>query len=83
MVGDDIGHALEPELGDLVEDDPFVGDRLVHDDIERRDAVGGDDQQVFAQVVDIADLAAVDELEVGKIGLLDECGHGCPRSAVM
>ena len=69
VVRNDVGHLFEPELGNLGQDEAFVGNALVHDDIESRDAVGGDQQQVFAEVVNVPHFALVDQLEVCKIGL--------------
>ena len=43
VVGDDVAQFFEPEVGHLVQDHAFARDRLVHHDVERGQAVGGDD----------------------------------------
>ena len=47
----------------------LAGDDVLHDDIEGRDAVGGDEQEnggVALNSEDITDLAAVQELQAGE-----------------
>jgi hypothetical protein len=75
MVGHDLLHLAKPEGGNLVENVPFAGNPFIHNDIEGGDAIGGDDQQVLPQVVDVANLATPDEMEVGKVGFKQD-GHG-------
>jgi len=41
-----VAQFLEPEIGHLVQDHAFAGDRFVHHDVERGQAVGGDDQDL-------------------------------------
>ena len=66
---------LEPEVAHLVEDLALAGDRLVHDDIEGRQAVRGDDQDlVVADGVIVADLAVAQQWQ-GVDGSLIEAVH--------
>ncbi len=51
------GEFFEPEEGEGGEDFSLVGDALGHDDVEGADAVGGDDEKGFAEVVDVADFS--------------------------
>ena len=64
VVLDEVGELLHPEQGDLVEDDAFVRDRLVHDDVKGGHAVRGDDEQGgVVDIVNIADLTSVEQGE--------------------
>ena len=76
----DVAEAAEPEDGDLVEDLSLVGDAGREDDVERGDAVGGDEQERVAEVVDVADFAAAGEWE-GEGGLGDGAGHDAAHSS--
>ena len=67
---------VEPEQGHLVQHAAFVGDAGGEDVIEGGDAVGGDDQQVIADSVDVADLAAADPFQAGQISIEKDSGHG-------
>ena len=75
MVGDEVRETLEPELRDAREDLALVGDLIGQDVVERGDAVGDDEQQAVAAIVDVADLAAAVGTEF--LGHLDP-----PRVAV-
>ena len=75
VVGDDVARELEPEGGELGEDGPLVGDAVGQDDVEGGDAVGGHHEEVVAQVVGIAHLAAMEQGRAGE-GSLHENGHG-------
>jgi hypothetical protein len=68
MVRNNMFGVRKPELRDLGEDNSFVGYRLVHNNIERRDSVGCDEEQYIAEVVDIANLATVLQFEIWKVG---------------
>ena len=76
MIRDDRLRALEPEHRDLGEHFPFVGNARAEHVIERRDAIGGDDQQLVAEVVNIADLALTFGLPRGQRRLKNGCGKG-------
>jgi len=56
-----VAEAAEPEDRDLVEDFSFVGDAGREDDIEGGDAVGGDEEERVAEVVDVAYFSAAGE----------------------
>ncbi len=74
VVGRQVGQLLQPRRGHGREHPPLVGDRLRHDDVEGRDAVGGHHQQtVVAGVVELADLAGREEGQGGR-------GHGVSSS---
>jgi hypothetical protein len=55
----------------LVQDLPLVRYRVRQNVIKRRQPVGGDDQEVLAQVVDIPDLAAADQRHPFQFGLIN------------
>ena len=58
----EIGQLLEPPGGETSEDGALVRDRLLEDDVEGREAVGGDEQQMpVVNLVRLAHLAAVDQ----------------------
>ena len=57
MIRHDRLHAIEPEPRDLREDSAFVGDTRPEDVIERRDAIGRDDEQAIAEIVNVSDFA--------------------------
>lgn len=75
MVRYDIGHPVEPEDRDLVEDLAFLGDPFVHNNVEGRKTIGGYEQQVLAQVVDVTHLAAVNQVQRGHIGFENGSTH--------
>ena len=62
MIGDDRPRAFEPERGDLREDLALVGNARAEHVVEGRDAIGRDDQQAIAEIVDVADLS----LSIGR-----------------
>ena len=67
-IGEVVGHQvpcfLEPEQRDLGQDLPFERDGVRHHDVESREAIGGDDQQMLGiHVVDITHLALMNLLE--------------------
>ena len=57
VVGDDIGKLVEPERRDAVEHLSLKRNLVGKNKVERRNAIGGDHQQVFAGIVDITNLA--------------------------
>ena len=59
----EVPQIVEPENGKLREDFALIGNPRGQNVVERGDAVGGHDQQVLAQIVNIADLAARDALD--------------------
>ena len=68
MVGNYGAQKIEPEERHLVSTRPFSGNALGQDAVEGRDAVGGDDEQVVADAVDIAHLAAGHPLDARQVG---------------
>src|SRR5687767_65883 len=71
----ELSEAVEPEIRDLREDRPLVRDAGRQHDVERGDAIGGDEEVAVAEVVDVAHFAAAREGE-GEVGLGDRCAHG-------
>jgi hypothetical protein len=72
-----VAQLLEPEIAHLVQDLALAGDRLVHDDIEGRQAVGGDDQDlVVADGVVVADLAVAQQWQGVDGGLIEAVHSG-------
>ena len=60
MVRKDVFGEVEPEFGHLGQDRALFGDFVFQDDVERGDAVGGDQDQCIAQVIDLADFSFFD-----------------------
>src|SRR5262245_41367839 len=82
MVRHDMPGAVEPECGDLCQHLPFVGNAGAKDVIERGNAIGCDDQQAVAEIVDVSDLAAPIRLATVERGGEEWRGvrhAGCPR----
>ena len=61
----------EPEIGNLREHLALARDAVGHDHVERREAVGGDEQQAVAEVEDFAHLAALEFFDAGQFELQD------------
>ena len=57
VVGNDVGKLIEPECRDAVEHLSLKRNLVGENKVERRNAVGGDHQQVFTGIVDITNLA--------------------------
>ena len=57
VVGNDVGKLIEPECRDAVEHLSLKRNLVGKNEVERRNAVGGDHQQVFTGIVDITNLA--------------------------
>ena len=74
MVGDDRTHPPEPERGDLRQHFPFVRDAGTEHVVEGRDAIGRDDDEAVAEVVNVPDLASTIGLARGERGLENERG---------
>ena len=78
---------LEPEGAQAGQDAPLVGDAVGHDPVERTDAIGGDQEQPIAQVVDVADLAPPPGdragAEVGFEKRHDGLALGAPKARVV
>ena len=67
--------AVEPERRNLREHLALVGDAGAEHVVERRDAIGGDDQQAVAEVVEVADLALAIGRAAGERGVENGCGE--------
>src|ERR1700688_4424252 len=83
MVGHYVLGFRKPEQRDLREDLPFVWDRVRQHDVESRQAVGRDDQQMLRiHIVDITYLSLMNLLQAAKMRLKKRCGlrnlwHAC------
>ena len=79
MVGQHVGEFVEPEIGQFLEYLPLAGDRIVQDDVEGRDAIRGDNEQlVVANGVHVAHLAARKQRQGLDAGLQERGGHVWP-----
>ena len=76
MIADDGLRAREPERGDLGQHFALVRYAGAEHVVERGDAIGGDDQQLVAEIVDVADLARSIGPPVRKRGLKNGRGEG-------
>ena len=77
----DSAKLVEPERGHGREHPALLGNRFGHHHVEGRDPVGGDHEQpAVAGVVDVADLARVDERQV-DVGNLMQGGGVKPPNA--
>jgi hypothetical protein len=79
VVGDGVFEEVEPEGGDLGEDLPLVRDAGAEHVVEGGDAVGGDEEKVVAEGVEVADLAAGEQGKAAKVGGKKRFGHFVPR----
>ena len=62
LVVDDVAHHAEPEQRQARQHLAFAGDRVRHDDVVSGQPIGRDDQQVmFVDTVNVADLTAADQ----------------------
>src|SRR5712691_6204191 len=67
MVGNDVGELCEPETRERREHFALAFDWSRQDAIKSRDTIRGDDQQtVFRNGVNVANLATTDKLKIGK-----------------
>ena len=57
MVGNNVGKFIKPECRDAVEHLSLKRNLVGKNEVERRNAVGGDHQQVFTGIVNITNLA--------------------------
>ncbi len=73
VVGELRAELVEPEEAKLGEDDAFVRDAVGHDHVIGADAIGGDDEQGVAKIVDVTHLAAPNR--EGEGGLKDGRVH--------
>ena len=69
MIRNDIAQSFEPETRDLGEDFTFVRNSRTEDVVERRDPIGGDDEQLVAEVVDVPDFSGAVGLTITEGGI--------------
>ena len=71
MVGNHMSQTLEPKLSHGIEHCPLTRNRIIEDDVEGRQAVGGDDQQmIFTHGIHVAHLAARQQGQGSNVGLI-------------
>ena len=69
MAGKYVGQGLEPVSRHSGQHPPFVGNSLVHNHVERRDAVGCDHQEpAVARVENVADFAGMNRGQINALG---------------
>ncbi|MDZ7639175.1 MAG: hypothetical protein U5J83_13145 [Bryobacterales bacterium] len=71
VISDDAGEALKPEHGNLVEDVAFLRNGRGQDAIKGGKPVGGNQQQMVAEVVDIAHFTASDQRDIAEMSAED------------
>jgi hypothetical protein len=69
MIGHNVLEILKPEQGKLGQNRALVGDGIIHDHVKGGDSIRGHHQQMVAHLVEVTDLAAMQQLEIGKIRL--------------
>jgi hypothetical protein len=69
MVRDFLADKVKPETRELCQHSTLVGNALVHDHVERREAIGRHDEQLIVQFVNVANLASGEKFDAGKMGL--------------
>ena len=68
---------FKPEISNSRQHFAFARDRVRQDDVEGREAVSGDDQQLVGiDGVDVADFTFVKQLQAGDGGFEKRSGHG-------
>jgi hypothetical protein len=75
MIGYSRFEKVEPEDGKLSEHNAFVRNSVRHNDIESRNAVGGDDQQFVLDRVNVSYLAAPKKFYTVYTGLRDRINN--------
>ena len=87
VVGDDVAQVLEPEGRQLRQDAPLVRNAGPEHVIERRDAIGGNDEEDVAGRVDVAHLAGAEALEARNVSVQNGDGgrhaRGPPQEGAM
>src|SRR3974390_3246828 len=83
VVRHDVAKKIEPEERELREDAALVGDGSGHDDIEGGEAIGSDEEEAVAEIVNVAHFAASGRRYARKIRFTNntscrDCGHGKP-----
>jgi hypothetical protein len=72
VIGANVSEAFKPKQAHLVQDSPLIGDAIRHHDIERGDAVAGDNEEVVTKVKDLTYFAASGRWEVSQGGGIQE-----------
>jgi len=79
MVGAVEGGVIKPELGELGQDFPLVGDERREDEVERGDAVRSDDEELLAKIIDIPHFALLEKGQFGDYDFRIRFFHGRVR----
>jgi hypothetical protein len=80
VVRHEVRGLAEPEARDLGQHLAFARNRVRQHHVERREAIGRDDQQPVArQREHVAHLATVDKVKAGQVGLQQGCGQRALR----
>ena len=82
MIRHDRAGLVKPEMGELREHDPFERNPVGQDAIERRDAIGGDQEQTIAEIEDVTDFAALEFPDAAQINLEQRICRRCNWTAV-
>ena len=64
MVGDYVLHHLKPEERHLGQNDSFLRDGRSKDEVKSRDSVGGNDEKIFIDLVNVSHLASAEKLVI-------------------
>lgn len=69
MIVDYGGEFFKPEHGNLVKDLALIRNWIIHNHIEGRDSISSDDEEMVLHFVNIPNLSAGNQREIGKICL--------------
>ena len=78
VVRGNLGNVIEPESGKARQDYPLVRDAVGHDHIKGTDAVGGHDEEIGPEVVDVAHLSPA-QGEPGEVCAKKRFAQKIPR----
>jgi len=69
-MGDDIFHFFKPESGHLIQNHALAGDGIRHNNVKSGNAIGGYNQQIITDGINIAHLAATDQIQFVEVCFL-------------
>lgn len=76
MIGNNVAQKFEPEKRKLSQHLAFVGDLRRQDMVESGDAIGGDEEQIVTNFVDVPYLASCMQRQSGQFGLGEHSVQG-------
>ena len=82
VIADDAGEFPEPECGDLSEHLPLVRNAVREDDIKSRETVRRDNEEIFPQVIHVADFPLFRRQEPGECGTRNDCRLHCTSNKI-